>query len=187
MDLRFVGLKVKNQIKWAHFRIGKMKDRMEYARHVNDSVIALSQLKTQQKIHEMSLSDWSEASPSVVPLSHCLQRKSFQPDLVGRLALARAVVETAYQLHAVDWLYKALRAVNIFLFERVDGVISHTKPRLSRFELARPASQPNLIPEVDRGRKEDDFYHRPSMQLCNPDHRSYPYCKDFDLHSLVYC
>ncbi|KAL2689996.1 hypothetical protein Neosp_004062 [[Neocosmospora] mangrovei] len=121
---------------------------------------------------------------SIVALSHCLEQETSQPDLESRLALARAVAETVCQLHAVDWLHKALRANNILLFEQPDKPIAYAEPCVSGFELARPASQPNLTQAADPGGEDDDFYRHPNNRLCNPGHRSHSYCKEFDLYSL---
>ncbi|KAH6867268.1 prion-inhibition and propagation-domain-containing protein [Thelonectria olida] len=341
-DLRFKGLKLKAQIKWATFEMGKLKDLVDCARHVNDSLISLSELKTQREIYDMVQSTWmglldvqdtvgglkeliealsvnntpglshmqtenllrdlaqlkkrklqaqsdadgatsagdesslklaakkvvvkgpeesaglrweavvddkagywlefkpyprpsdpsrptkdelerlvvcelamllhlklppsfrvprcigyydeggafglvfekTNQKASLVSLSCCLRRKIPQPDLGTRLALARAVAETVYQLHAVDWLHKALRAGNILLFEETGASIAYAEPCVSGFDLARPVSQPNLTQEAYPGGIDDDFYRHPHNQLCNPSHRKYPYHKDFDLYSL---
>ena len=107
------------------------------------------------------------------------------PDLADRISLARAVTQTVYYLHAVDWLHKAIRPQNIVFAARWHDPVQYDSPLISGFDYSRPAYSLDMTQEPSgESSYDDDFYRHPSVQLCNPQRRSGGYRKTYDVYSL---
>ena len=110
------------------------------------------------------------------------------PSLGKRFALARAIVESVFYLHAVSWLHKDIKSDNIVFIRRfnqeapVDGeqLVDTTSPILSGFDYSRP----DLIDErsfrYDNAVVTNELYRHPDLlQL-----KTKRYRKSYDMYSL---
>ncbi|KAE8443966.1 hypothetical protein EG329_001190 [Mollisiaceae sp. DMI_Dod_QoI] len=101
------------------------------------------------------------AQSKIATLQDFLKRQPY-PSLTARLALCAVLARCVHSLHAVNWLYKALRLDNI-LFNSTFDEPSLTEPFLSGFELSRPSNIDQLTekPGFDPLK---DIYRHPNAQ-----------------------
>ncbi|KAL8740202.1 MAG: hypothetical protein Q9190_007071 [Brigantiaea leucoxantha] len=85
-----------------------------------------------------------------------------KPSLSRRISLCAVVARCIHSFHAVNWLYKALRADNIVFFSS-PRLINLNAPFLTGFELSRPSiiDQMTEKPTFDPSK---DVYRHPNAQ-----------------------
>jgi hypothetical protein len=136
--------------------------------------------------------------PSTVPFNSSpttlrqLIEASYIPSLADRINLMYLLAETVQRLHAVNWLHKELRSVNILFFQkrRDDGTsveLDFDNPYISGFGYSRPVMREDMTvrPTYDAWA---NIYRHPTVQSngncedATSTHDSYK--KSFDLYSL---
>ncbi|KAI8631584.1 prion-inhibition and propagation-domain-containing protein [Xylariaceae sp. FL1651] len=93
-----------------------------------------------------------------------------QPPLTDRVAIAKKIAACIFNIHAVNWLHKAIRAENIIFFDHDSASDSAgpdlASPLLTGFDIARPEDHDTSerpIPAPER-----DIYRWPSIQGDEP-------------------
>ncbi|KFA79490.1 hypothetical protein S40288_05369 [Stachybotrys chartarum IBT 40288] len=109
----------------------------------------------------------SEAVP--MPLYWLLSHLP-QPPLTDRVAIANKLATCILNIHAVNWLHKAIRSENILFFEHssANDPLSPdlNNPLLAGFNVARP--EDNDTSERPSAAPEKDIYRWPSIQGDEP-------------------
>ncbi|RLL96548.1 hypothetical protein CFD26_104892 [Aspergillus turcosus] len=103
-----------------------------------------------------------------------------KPSLTARVSLARALAESIYHFHAINWLHKGVRSESILIAKPEGGQSDLSNPYISGFDLSRPKIMDNMTekPAFDPLR---DLYRYPAAQSSCPDQQ---YQKSYDLYSL---
>jgi len=97
-----------------------------------------------------------------------------RPTLGQKFKIARALTETIFQLHSVNWLHKSIRSENV-LFCRQSGIVNYENPYLVGFEFSRD--------EKDRSTTEqDDILARNVFR--HPDRHGPPEERFTSLHDI---
>ncbi|KAJ4293764.1 hypothetical protein N0V88_005272 [Collariella sp. IMI 366227] len=122
------------------------------------------------------------------------EEQAIPPGLSERVDMARALAETALDLHAVNWLHKGIFSENVIFLvdggnengdvnmdgEREEGgKFDPRKPLLSGFEFSRPDGTQTTARDVD---VVWDLYRWPGIQRQRPMKRNSN--KTYDLYSL---
>ncbi|RYO43033.1 hypothetical protein AA0111_g5 [Alternaria arborescens] len=102
-----------------------------------------------------------------------------KPSLSARVALCAALARCIQDLHAVNWLHKALRADNIVFFSSSLSPNLDT-PFVSGFELSRPSIMDQWT-EKPGFEPAKDIYRHPNAQSSQTDGS---YRKSYDIYSL---
>ncbi|KAI9681806.1 MAG: hypothetical protein M1829_000551 [Trizodia sp. TS-e1964] len=129
------------------------------------------------------------ADPNSRPVSllELFSRKP-RPSLSKRIALANTVANCLQHLHSVNWMHKGLRSHNIIFFPTKDpqaeiaqlDLAGFSKPYLSGFDYARPASSGEMTEEPPNN-PEYDIYRHPRTCFEGPREG---FRKTFDIYSL---
>jgi hypothetical protein len=103
-----------------------------------------------------------------------------KPSLTVRVSLARALAESIYHFHAINWLHKGIRSESILIAKPEGAQPNLSNPCISGFELSRPKIMDNMTekPAFDPLR---DLYRYPAAQSSCPNQQ---YQKSYDLYSL---
>ncbi|KAF7128557.1 hypothetical protein CNMCM5793_003345 [Aspergillus hiratsukae] len=103
-----------------------------------------------------------------------------KPSLTARVSLARALAESIYHFHAINWLHKGIRSESILIAKPDGAQPDLSNPYISGFELSRPRIMDNMTekPAFDPLR---DLYRYPAAQSSCPYQQ---YQKSYDLYSL---
>lgn len=126
------------------------------------------------------IQDNSVAQSSSIYTLYELLNEVPKPSLTVRVSLARALAESIYHFHAINWLHKGIRSESI-LIARLEGAQPDlSNPYISGFELSRPRIMDNMTekPALDPLR---DAYRYPAAQSSCPNQQ---YQKSYDLYSL---
>ncbi|KAF2654502.1 hypothetical protein K491DRAFT_469746 [Lophiostoma macrostomum CBS 122681] len=131
------------------------------------------------------------AHPSTRPISlHSLLTDPSveMPSLTDRITLMRLLAETLERLHAVNWLHKGLRSVNILFFSDCGPAeIEYGGMFISGFDYSRPALNDDLTEKPPESAKEDIYRHPRVQGAGNREVSGQPgsgFKKSYDLYSL---
>ncbi|KAK4693966.1 hypothetical protein P7C71_g3535, partial [Lecanoromycetidae sp. Uapishka_2] len=103
------------------------------------------------------------------------------PDLGERFELAKALLNTIFEIHNLGWMHKNIAPKNI-LFWPKPGTRDEwevSKPYLMGFDISRP-NQPGEVSEKPPPQPEDDIYRHPHYKGYNPR----TFIPSFDIYSL---
>lgn len=104
---------------------------------------------------------------------------SKKPSLTKRIALAHAIANCLFHLHAVNWLHKGIRSESIVFFTALGAEPNYRQPILCGFDYARPdVSEEKTDPTLDIF--DNELYRHPHT-LGNSLRRSR---KTYDMYSL---
>jgi serine/threonine protein kinase len=84
-----------------------------------------------------------------------------RPTLGERFRLARALAETLFQFHSVNWLHKSVRSDNILLF-RGSKTLNYSDPYLVGFEFSRGEGDQSTVDNDDS--LNSNLYRHPRRQ-----------------------
>ena len=89
------------------------------------------------------------------------ERRDF-PDLGDRFELAKALVNTIFEIHSINWMHKNISARNIIFWadDASQDAPSIKKPYMMGFDVSRP-NQPFEVSEEVMQRMDDDHYRHP--------------------------
>jgi hypothetical protein len=102
-----------------------------------------------------------------------------KPSLSARVALCAVIARCLHNLHAVNWLHKALQAENIIFFSSSES-LDLDAPFVSGFKLSRPSDMDQWT-EKPRFKPAKDIYRHPNAQSSQTDSN---YRKSYDTYSL---
>jgi hypothetical protein len=88
-------------------------------------------------------------------------KTEMRPTLGGRFRLARALAETLFQFHSVNWLHKSVRSDNILLF-RGSKTLNFSDPYLVGFEFSRGEGDQSTVDNDDS--LNNNLYRHPRRQ-----------------------
>jgi hypothetical protein len=103
------------------------------------------------------------------------------PDLGERFELAKALLNTIFEIHNLGWMHKNIAPKNILFWPR-PGTRDEwdvSKPYLMGFDISRP-NQPGEVSEKPPAQPEDDIYRHPFYKGHSP--RTFQ--PSFDMYSL---
>ncbi|OCL04809.1 hypothetical protein AOQ84DRAFT_225548 [Glonium stellatum] len=103
-----------------------------------------------------------------------------RPTLGQRFAMARALAETIFQLHSVNWLHKSIRSENVIFGYDSDRNISYDKPYLIGFEFSRMGNDRSTTEHDDL--LERNIYRHPDRQ--GPPNESQRFTVLHDIYAL---
>ena len=103
------------------------------------------------------------------------------PDLGERFELAKALLNTIFEIHNLGWMHKNISPKNIIFWPKpgTKDEWDVSKPYLMGFDISRP-NQPGEVSEKPLPQPEDDIYRHPLYK----GHHLRDFIPSFDIYSL---